>query len=888
MTAAAARSFFAPEVVQTSSMDCGPAVLKCLLDGFGIRASYGKLREACQTSVDGTSVDSLEQVAGLLGLQAEQMVLAADVLLEPTFSLPAILVSRLPDGATHFVVVWRRLGPWLQVMDPSAGRRWVRGREFLGQAYRHAVSVSAADWRDFAATEDFLALLRSRMARLGATPDLATTILDRALAEPGWFPLATLDAALRLAETVVAAGGVGRAGGFPLAVALYDHTLAQPDDIHAVIGEDHWTVLPDHEASEPGRPCLKLRGAVLVRVLGRSDRAAPGAAASEDLPPDLKSALETPALSPMRALWTFLKLDGATAPLALGGAIAVAALSLVLEALLFRGLFDAGAALDLGWQRAAGLAALLVFMGALLALRLPISSESLRFGRRLETRLRVALLARIPRLTDRYVQSLPVSDMVERAHAIQAIRAIPTLAVQFVQSGFELMLTVVGLALIDAGSLSATLLIVLFCLALPALQAGVAEADMRVRNHAAALGSVQLDALLGIVPIRVHGAQKAMQTLHETLLVAWTRGQRTLARFGVLTGALQQGLATVLVGWLVLDHFGRSATLSGTDLLFTYWALKLPVTSRGLAMLALAYPVQRNVLLRILEPLSAPTSADARSPTAARRTPQPVSFALENATVVAGGHELLREVSLAVGRGEHVAVVGPSGAGKSTLVGILLGWHALAEGRLVLDGADAGPADVERLRRTTAWVDPSVHIWDASLIDNVTFASPDAKPEGVSRALASAELRTLLERLPNGLQSLLGEGGSKLSGGEGQRLRLARALAQDDPGLVLLDEPFRGMDRDQRRRLLVACRSHWQSQTLICVTHDLLETLAFDRVLVVEDGQIVEDGVPAQLASTESRYRALLHAESHALEVLWGNPAWQRITVEGGHVHRQG
>src|SRR5262247_2750376 len=102
------RRWLAPEVVQTSSMDCGPAALKCLLEGFGVCASYGRLREACQTDVDGTSIDAIEDVAGKLGLAAEQTMLPVDYLLDPkTAALPAIVVVRLPGGGTHFVVAWR-------------------------------------------------------------------------------------------------------------------------------------------------------------------------------------------------------------------------------------------------------------------------------------------------------------------------------------------------------------------------------------------------------------------------------------------------------------------------------------------------------------------------------------------------------------------------------------------------------------------------------------------------------------------------------------------------------------------------------------------------------------------------------------------------------------
>src|SRR3954462_6381639 len=99
------RRFLAPEVVKTSAMVCAPASLKCLLEGFGVPVSYGRLREACQTDVDGTSIDTMEEVAVQLGLDAEQVMMPVDHLLLPeSAALPAIVVIRLADGATHFLV----------------------------------------------------------------------------------------------------------------------------------------------------------------------------------------------------------------------------------------------------------------------------------------------------------------------------------------------------------------------------------------------------------------------------------------------------------------------------------------------------------------------------------------------------------------------------------------------------------------------------------------------------------------------------------------------------------------------------------------------------------------------------------------------------------------
>jgi ATP-binding cassette subfamily B protein len=135
------------------------------------------------------------------------------------------------------------------------------------------------------------------------------------------------------------------------------------------------------------------------------------------------------------------------------------------------------------------------------------------------------------------------------------------------------------------------------------------------------------------------------------------------------------------------------------------------------------------------------------------------------------------------------------------------------------------------------------------------------------------------------LQTSLSEGGVSLSGGEGQRVRLGRALWQQGVRLALLDEPFRGLDREQRRRHLAEARRTWQDATLLCVTHDVAETRSFERVLVVEDGGIVEDAHPEDLAATaNSRYRNLLDVEESLRHELWNAALWRRIRLESGRV----
>jgi ATP-binding cassette subfamily B protein len=151
--------------------------------------------------------------------------------------------------------------------------------------------------------------------------------------------------------------------------------------------------------------------------------------------------------------------------------------------------------------------------------------------------------------------------------------------------------------------------------------------------------------------------------------------------------------------------------------------------------------------------------------------------------------------------------------------------------------------------------------------------------------LHAAELHGVLPQLPEGLQTLLGEGGGLLSGGEGQRVRLGRAFHRPGVRLAILDEPFRGLDRHQRHLLLERARQLWQGATLICITHDVGEARAFERVLVVEAGRVAEDGCPAKLAADPgSRYRALLEAEGAVRRGLWARCLWRRLRLEGGQL----
>lgn len=877
-----------PEVIQTSAMDCGPAALKCLLEGFHIHASYGRLREACQTSVDGTSIDMIETVARQLGLDAEQVMLPRDYLWVPEAkALPAMVTIRHASGMTHFVIIWRRHGRWLQIMDPAVGRRWTTVRRFTGELFPHRANVPAADWYEWALSPEAVEITIGRLRALGASTETAHALIDCARQQRHWHAMAALDAAIRLLGALTNGGGVRRGEqALQLLETLLARTAEEAPGTCAAIPQLYWSVLPA-EGGEGDE--LTLRGAVLLRVRGRSN-VAPDV--EQPLAPELQAALTERAVHPMRELWNVMRSDGVLTPATLMAALGVAVGALVIEALLFRGLFEVARDLSVAAQRAAAFAALLCFTVLLWVFEFPIVEESLRLGRRLEGRLRLALLRKLPLLSDRYFQSRPISDVAERAHSIYQSRQLPDLAVRMARLGWELMFTLVGIAFIDPRSLPlAALLAVLAVGLLLAAQPILSERDLRARSHAGALHGFYLDALLGIVPIRTHSAERSVRREHESLLTEWARAARASLRPTLLVKAVQSLICLSLAGWLLLRHV-QSAGITGNLLLLVYWVMKLPSLAEGLATLVAQYPAQRNIALRLFEPIKAPEQTQAAVVSTARKAgPQRVMRAsavgieMQDVDVVAAGHMILQNVTLNIRPGEHVAIVGPSGAGKSSLLGLLLGWHQAAAGSVSIDGEALGTPRLLQLRSETAWLDPAVQLWNRTLLDNLRYSSNAGSYSALPQILESADLIRMLISQPEGLQSLLAEGGASVSGGEGQRLRLARAMWQREVRLALLDEPFRGLDREQRHRHLGEVRRFWNDATLICVTHDVGETKAFPRVLVVDGGHVIEDGRPDDLAAdANSRYRKLLDVEESLRHGVWNAALWRRVRLEGGRL----
>ncbi len=571
--------------------------------------------------------------------------------------------------------------------------------------------------------------------------------------------------------------------------------------------------------------------------------------------------------------------------------------------LFFRGLLDIGGKLVLPEQRLLAALALLLFLAAATLIEVPTAAWVLRLGRQLEVRLRQRFLEKTARLADRYFRSRLASDMAERSHNTHMLHEVPEIGGALLRLIFQALLTTAGIIWLDPAMAPFALLAMVVSLGLPlAAQPLLTETDLRVRNHAGALSKFYLDALLGLVPARNHSAERPMRREHESLLLEWRTALLRSEQAKLWVDGAQAVAGYGLAILLIFRHLEGSDGV-GHVLLLAYWALYLQVIGENVAVVGRQIPHYRNVTRRLLEPLGMdeapglsasgeeawPSPMPAAAPKRALRSEvQGTAVGFVHVRIVAGGHLILDDVDLDVEPGSHVAVVGPSGAGKSSLVGLLLGWHELAAGRVLIDGEELDAARLDALRHEVAWVDPAIQLWNRPLLENLRYGTSADSDRRLGGAIETALLRGLLEKLPRGLQTPLGEGGALVSGGEGQRVRLARSLLRPEARLVILDEPFRGLDRGQRHELTRRARDWWRRSTLFYVSHDLAETRAFDRVLVLEGGRVTESGPPAELAARAgSRYAALLAAEQRVRQELEAGAEWRRWWVGEGELRER-
>ncbi|MBN3890610.1 MAG: ABC transporter ATP-binding protein [Nostoc sp. JL31] len=360
----------------------------------------------------------------------------------------------------------------------------------------------------------------------------------------------------------------------------------------------------------------------------------------------------------------------------------------------------------------------------------------------------------------------------------------------------------------------------------------------------------RLDRELLVLDYRIHKGY--------TILGTW---QRTIIQFCVFT-ILGLTLAATVNGRISLGHFVMTLTLSS----MAYAELE-PISS-----LAEVFARRYSPMLRFHEFLQEPTASDSASLLEeSNQTESPYKFTgkVELSHLSFGydaNRQVLQDINLLIEPYQTVALVGRSGSGKSTLVKLLLRYFEPQSGQILIDGQDIRTLDVGKYRRRLAIVHQEVDVFNGTILDNLTYGRTNASLEQVKEACRIARVDEVVQHLPQGYYTVVGERGVRLSGGQRQRLGIARALLVE-PDVLVFDEATSSLDYESERSIQLAMRSIQGTCTTIVIAHRLSTVREADKIVVLEQGKIVEVGSHDELLRHEGIYRRL-HSLQETGELL--------------------
>ena len=221
--------------------------------------------------------------------------------------------------------------------------------------------------------------------------------------------------------------------------------------------------------------------------------------------------------------------------------------------------------------------------------------------------------------------------------------------------------------------------------------------------------------------------------------------------------------------------------------------------------------------------------------------------------------DVLTDLSLTVAPGETVAIVGASGAGKSTMISLVPRLYDVTGGTVRIDGHDVRDLTLDSLRRSVGVVSQDPHLFHESIGDNLRYADPDASVSQLVDAARAARIHDTIDALPDGYDTIVGERGYRLSGGEKQRLAIARLLLKN-PTIMILDEATSHLDNDNEAQIQAALEHALEGRTALVIAHRLSTIRTADRIAFVEDGRIAELGSHDELVAAGGRYARQLAA----------------------------
>ncbi|GHJ92032.1 ABC transporter [Streptomyces sp. NE5-10] len=490
---------------------------------------------------------------------------------------------------------------------------------------------------------------------------------------------------------------------------------------------------------------------------------------------------------------------------------------------------------------------------------------------RMLAELRVSVYARLERIAPAGLRRTRRGDLLARlVHDVDALQdywlrwllpAGAALLVGLGSVGFTAWLLPEAGAVLAVGLLVAGVLV-------PPLGAALARrAERRLAPARGVLATAVADPLRGCAELTVAGALRDRldrARAADRALTGIASRQSAAAALGAGLSAVVCGLTVVAAAWVGVQAV-RDGRLDGVALavvVLTPLAAFEAVT--GLPLAVQYRQRVRHSAERVFEVLDAPVPVhEPAVPAAPPAGPFPLELAGIGARYAGQEHPALDGFALTLDAGRRVAVVGASGSGKTTLAQVLLRFLDAEAGTYKIGGVPAWELDGDDVRRFVGLCAQDAHLFDSSLRENLRLARTDASDERLREALRRARLLDWVDGLPDGLDTLVGEHGSKLSGGQRQRLALARALLADFPVLVL-DEPAEHLDLATADALTDDLLRATEGRTTVLITHRLRGLDAVDEVVVLDGGRTVQRGPYAELAAEDGPLRRMLEQERAA------------------------
>ena len=344
-------------------------------------------------------------------------------------------------------------------------------------------------------------------------------------------------------------------------------------------------------------------------------------------------------------------------------------------------------------------------------------------------------------------------------------------------------------------------------------------------------------------------------------VIAYTRELRLPMMF--YTTAINGVFAFLIAGTLVLTHNGVTNDLLLNLLFYIIITPVISLTLTKIMFMSENGMIVADALVRIdsvlnFQPL--PESHKSRMPSDASVSLKDVTFSYD------GKIDVIQDVSLNIRPGETVALVGPSGGGKSTLAALIARFFDPQKGSIEIGGVDVREIPKAQRMDWISIVFQDNHLIKASILDNVRMGKPDAQRADVLKALQSAQCMDIVEKLPKGIDTVIGTKGVFLSGGELQRLAIARAMLKNAP-ILIMDEATAFSDPDNESRIQAAMTKLAKGKTVILIAHRLTTVANVDRIFVIDQGRIAESGSPEQLRAQEGLFSRMWN--DYQKSVMW-------------------